>query len=119
RPALRSRATTCSSYANGSPSASAIAFRLVGCSGVWRPSSTIGRTPYSALEEKIIGPYPTREVGDLFDGVGWASRPADLFLVRRGQVVSAYGGVAARHLSGCEGGGAGRAPPRAVGDRRR
>jgi hypothetical protein len=26
----------------------------VGCSGVWRPSSIMSRTPYSALEEKII-----------------------------------------------------------------
>src|ERR1700758_3125988 len=54
RPALRNRATTCSRYASGSPSASAIAFRLVGCSAVWRPSSTISRTPYSAFEEKIM-----------------------------------------------------------------
>src|SRR5437764_11582584 len=54
RPALRSRATTCSRYASGRPSASAIAFRLVGCSGDWRPSSTISRTPYSAFEEKIM-----------------------------------------------------------------
>jgi hypothetical protein len=28
--------------------------RLVGCEGTWRPSSIISRTPYSALEEKII-----------------------------------------------------------------
>ena len=53
-PALRNRATTCSRYASGNPSASAIAFRHVGCSGDWRPSSTIRRTPYSAFEEKIM-----------------------------------------------------------------
>src|SRR5690348_3979692 len=41
-----------------------MALRLVGCSGDWRPSSIISRTPYSALEEKIIsGLNPTKGLG--------------------------------------------------------
>src|SRR5436190_3869966 len=52
-----------------------MAFRLVGCSGDWRPSSIIRRTPYSALEEKIICGYPTTAVGYTFRPRGRAVRP--------------------------------------------
>src|SRR5881227_731754 len=40
-----------------------MALRLVGCSGDWRPNSTIRRTPYSAFDEKITALNPTSPLG--------------------------------------------------------